>query len=92
MCSSDLEADLESGLAGFVIERDGAEVARVPDSPKNPFGRPLFQGLQYSDTPPQPLSRMRWTDPQPEPGKAHVYRVVALNTAGLRSASSPEAR
>jgi hypothetical protein len=88
----DAEADLESGLAGFVIERDGAEVARVPDSPKNPFGRPLFQGLQYSDTPHQPLSRMRWTDPKPEPGKAHVYRVFALNTAGLRSASSPEAR
>jgi hypothetical protein len=90
--SWEAEADLESGLAGFVVERDGVEVARIPDSPKNPFGRPVFQGLQYSDTPNQPLARMRWTDAKPEPGKAHLYRVIAVNTVGLRSAPSADAR
>src|SRR5262245_16811804 len=39
-------ADLESGLASFIIERDGQFLARLPEQPKNPFGRPLFQGLQ----------------------------------------------
>ncbi len=78
-------ADLESGLAGFIIERDGVEMARVPAEPKNPFGRPVFQGLQYSDTPAFPLVRMTFTDPGVEPGRAHRYRVIAVNTVGARS-------
>lgn len=86
------EADLESGLAQFLIERDGQVVATLPEKSKNPFGRPLFQGLQYSDTPPQPLVPMRYTDARPDPGKKHVYRVIAVNTVGLKSAPSPEAR
>ncbi len=45
------EADLESGLASFVIECDGQVLATVPEQGKNPFGRPVFQNLQYSDTP-----------------------------------------
>lgn len=79
------QADLESGLAHFVIERDGVEIATVPQQPKNPFGRPIFQGLQYSDTPAMPLVPMTFTDPKPEAGKEHAYRVIAVNTAGLRS-------
>jgi pimeloyl-ACP methyl ester carboxylesterase len=78
-------ADLESGLAGFEIERDGVVIAKLPDSPRNPFGRPLFQNLQYSDTPTQPLVEMTFTDLNPQPGVTHVYRVIAVNTAGLRS-------
>ncbi|MFM8574086.1 MAG: hypothetical protein ACKOAU_20995 [Pirellula sp.] len=54
------EADLESGLAYFVIELDGKEIGRVPDKNLNPFGRQVFQGLQYSDTPPQPLMQMQY--------------------------------
>jgi hypothetical protein len=81
----DAEADLESGLAGFVIERDGQPLAKVPEAPKNPFGRPLFQNLSYSDTPTQPLVQMRFTDPKPEPGRKHTYRVISVNTAGLKS-------
>jgi hypothetical protein len=84
----DCEADLESGLAGFVIERDGKELARLPENPKNPFGRPLFQNLQYSDTPGQPLVAMRFTDATAAPGSAHVYRVIAVNTAGIKSEPS----
>jgi len=79
------EADLESGLAHFIIERDGRQIATVPEQPKNPFGRPIFQGLQYSDTPNNPLVPMTFTDPKPEPGKKHGYRVIAVNTAGLKS-------
>lgn len=79
------EADLESGLAHFIIERDGMPLATVPEQPKNPFGRPVFQGLQYSDTPAQPLVQMTFTDSKAEPGKTHQYRVRAVNTVGLKS-------
>ena len=82
----DAEADLESGLAGFIIERDGTPLEQKPEPGKNPFGRPIFQGLQYSDTPVQPLVPMTFTDTTAEDGKKHVYRVIAVNTVGLKSA------
>jgi poly(3-hydroxybutyrate) depolymerase len=78
-------ADLESGLASFIIERDGQFLANVPDKGKNPFGRPIFQNLQYSDTPSQPLVLMRYTDTQAKPGVKHQYRIIAVNTVGLKS-------
>src|SRR5690606_1815490 len=84
----DAEADLESGLAHFLIERDGKLLTQVPSEAKNPFGRPLFQNLQYSDTPTQPLVPLQYTDTQVEAGKQHTYRVIAVNTAGLKSAAS----
>ncbi|WP_395745092.1 hypothetical protein [Prosthecobacter sp.] len=79
------EADLESGLAQFIIERDGKQIGTVPEQPKNPFGRPVFQGLQYSDTPTNPLVEMRFTDATAEAGKKHQYRVISVNTTGLKS-------
>jgi hypothetical protein len=85
------EADLESGLAGFVIERDGRFLADVPEKAKNPFGRPVFQNLQYSDTPTQPLVPMQFTDTKADPAKKHSYRVIAVNTVGLKSQPSAEA-
>jgi hypothetical protein len=85
------EADLESGLASFVIERDGEMLATVPESGKNPFGRPVFQGLQYSDTPAQPLVAMRFVDAKAVAGKMHSYRILAVNTVGLKSKPSAEA-
>ncbi len=86
------EADLESGLAGFVIERDGQFLANVPDKGKNPFGRVIFQNLQYSDTPTQPLVPMQFTDTTAESGKRYSYRVIALNTVGLKSPPSDAAK
>lgn len=83
--SWDCIADLESGLAGFLIERNGAIVGSTLEQAGNPFGRPLFQNLQYSDTPPQPLAAMTWRDPAPTPGMPTDYRVIAVNTGGLRS-------
>ena len=79
------DADLESGIAHFVIERDGKVLATVPEKPKNPFGRPIFQGLQYSDTPAIPLMEMRYTDTTAEAGKTYQYRVITVNTASLES-------
>ena len=78
-------ADLESGIAHFIILRDGQQIATVPEKPANPFGRPIFQGLQYSDTPAYPLVKMTFTDKKAEAGKKYDYRVIAVNTAGLQS-------
>lgn len=88
--SWEAEADLESGLASFTIERDGQFLANVPEQGKNPFGRPIFQNLQYSDTPTQPLVPLRFTDSKAEPGKKHTYRVIAVNTVGLKSQPSAD--
>lgn len=82
------EADLESGLASFIIERDGKFLANVPEKGKNPFGRPIFQNLQYSDTPAQPLVPLRYADKSAEAGKKHTYRVIAVNTVGMKSSPS----
>ena len=79
------DADLESGLARFIIERDGKFLANVPEQGKNPFGRPIFQNLQYSDTPTQPLSRMQFIDATAVAGQVHQYRIIAVNTVGLPS-------
>lgn len=79
------EADVESGLASFVIERDGKFLANIPEKGKNPFGRPVFQNLQYSDTPSQPLVEMRFIDTTAEAGKKYDYQVISVNTTGLSS-------
>ena len=76
-------ADLESGLAHFIIKRNGKEIGRVPNKENNKFGRTIFQGLQYSDTPAMPLAKMVFTDP--EPIKNATYTITAVNTAGLHS-------
>ena len=84
------EADLESGLASFIIERDGRFLAKIPEQGKNRFGRPIFQNLQYSDTPTQPLVPLRFTDKKPDLGKKHTYRVIAVNTVGIKSKPSAD--
>jgi hypothetical protein len=89
--SWEVEADLESGLRGFLIERDGQMLATVPPRGENPFGRPVFQNLQYSDTPTQPLVPFHYTDSTAEPGKRHRYRIFAVNTVGLKSSPTTEA-
>lgn len=79
------EADLESGLSRFIIKRDGKFLANVPETGKNRFGRPIFQNLQYSDTPTQSLVQMRFIDTNASPSENHVYQVIAVNTVGLES-------
>jgi hypothetical protein len=79
----DAHADFESGIRQFLVKRDGQVVGRVPEKPANPFGRPLFQGMSYGDTPTQPLALMRYIDKGAQPGAK--YEVVAVNSVGLES-------
>jgi hypothetical protein len=79
------ETALESGLAHVLIERDGQLIATHPEKSNNPRGRPIFQGLQYSDTPNQPLVPMTFNDATAAAGQHYTYRVIAVNTVGLRS-------
>ena len=81
----DAEADFESGIGGFIIERDGNEIGHLPEKPDPRYGRPLFQRMSYHDTPEPPLPVMQYTDTATKPGEKHEYRVRAVNSAGLKS-------
>lgn len=78
------QADLESGLSHFIIERNGEEVANLA-GPSHRFGRSLFQGLQYSDTPATPLSHMQYQFHSETPVDVKQFRVRSVNTRGLMS-------
>jgi hypothetical protein len=81
------EVDIAGGLGGFIVLRDGHGIARLPTQPPGQvYGRPLFQGLSYHDTPFAPLPQMRYVDSSPS-GK-QVYTVIALNSAGVPSVAS----
>jgi hypothetical protein len=80
------EADVESGIAEFVIERDGKRLARVPEKHLGYFvGRPTFQRIGYGDEPAVPLAKMRFSDSTARRGKKHIYAVRTVNTVGLTS-------
>ncbi len=81
----DAEADLESGLRAFIVQRDGKDYAQVPEKSVGRFGRPLFQTMSYHDTPEKPLPEMRFVDRTAQAGTRHTYRIVAVNSVGLRS-------
>jgi hypothetical protein len=79
------DADPETGLAGFVIRRDGAEVARLPHGPAPKSGRALWQGITHGDTPLKPFAVPEWTDAAGRPGMR--YAIESVNAAG--GASEP---
>ncbi|HYF34839.1 MAG TPA: hypothetical protein VD994_06060 [Prosthecobacter sp.] len=79
------EADFESGLQQFIIERDGKEIGRVPEKPVGKFGRPLFQSMSYHDTPEAPMPEMRFIDKGGDAVKDAFYEVIAVNSVGLKS-------
>lgn len=81
----DARADLESGIRQFLIFRDGKQIGAVPEEPRNRFGRPLFQGLQYSDTPLQPLVKTEFYDEEWGAHQSSRYAVVTVNTVGRKS-------
>lgn len=82
------QADLESGLAGFDILRDNKIIATIPDKPNSQFGKSLFQGMSYHDTPKEPLAKMMFHDKNASENAE--YQIRAINTQGLKSAfSSP---
>ena len=78
------EADLESGIAKFIVIRDGKPLAEIVGE-KHRFGRPVFQSLLYSDTPSQPIAKMEFTDTTAKSDADHSYSVVTVNTVGLKS-------
>jgi len=86
------EVDLAGGLGGFIVFRDGNGIARLPTQiPPQLFGRPLFQGLSFHDTPWPPLPQMKYLDNSARPGAKHAYTVVALNSSDVRSRLSQSA-
>lgn len=86
----DARADLESGIRAFIIQRDGKDLAQVPEKPVGRFGRPLFQSMSYHDTPEPKFPEMRYEDLTAGPGK-HEYRIVVVNGVGLKSEPSAPA-
>lgn len=86
------DADFESGIQAFVIERDGQPLAQIPEKPVGRFGRPLFQGMSYHDTPEKPLRELRYVDSTAAAGQTHEYRVTVINSAGLKSEPSAAAK
>jgi len=85
------EADFESGIGGFIVLRDGQELAKVPQTPVGKFGRPLFQSMTYHDTPAKPLPEMRYVDASAKAGEKHTYAVITVNSVGLQSEPSAAA-
>ena len=79
------EADFESGIHCFIIERDGKQIGQVPENPIGRFGRPLFQSMSYHDTPQQPLPKMQLVDKNAQAGGLSIYRVRTVNSVGQKS-------
>src|SRR5439155_16892295 len=82
------QADLESGLDGFIIKRDGKEIARLPEKPVGKLGTPLFQGLNGGDTPVVAMPPMSFKDTGTKSGENHHYAVRSVNAVGLVSPPS----
>lgn len=78
-------ADFESGVGGFDVLRNGKPYATLPKKPLRRFGRPLFQGLSYHDTPTPPLPKMELTVPAADAKPGDRFAVVARNSLGLKS-------
>jgi hypothetical protein len=81
--SWEAKADFESGLRGFIILREGKEIAQVPAKPVGRFGRALFQTMSYHDTPEAPMPKMEFVDKAGKKGEK--YEVIAVNSVGLKS-------
>jgi hypothetical protein len=85
MISWNAAADFESGLGGFDILRNGKPYATLPKKPVRRFGRPLFQGLTYHDTPTPPLPKMELTVPAADVKPGDRFVVISRNSVGLKS-------
>lgn len=91
------KADLESGVRQFVIYRDGALVARIPEKPDDRTGFAQYQGLTYHDTPRPEPPALRFVDTNAPADRRPRYSVSMVNGSGLegprgRSKKAPSAR
>ncbi len=88
----DAEASVDGGLGGFIVLRDGHGTARLPHiAPEDVYGRPLFQGLSFHDSPTDPLPKMTYLDTSAKAGVTHSYTVIALSSGGVPSLPSAPA-
>jgi hypothetical protein len=72
--------------------RDGQAIAKLPvATPTKIYGRLLFQGLSYHDTPEGMPPEMRYVDTSAKPGEKHAYTIISINSAGIPSQPSAEA-
>jgi len=85
------KADVESGIERFLVYQGDEKIGEVVSETMNRFGRAIFQGLLYSDTPTLPLNQMEFVLPVSVDSKIAEYRVVTVNTVGLHSAKSAPA-
>lgn len=81
----DVHADFESGVGSFLIRRDGTDLVTLPEKPVARFGRALFQGMSYHDTPEKPVAELRYVDRAAGSDPQHKYEIVTINSAGLKS-------
>jgi hypothetical protein len=86
------EADFESGIAQFVIYRDGVELARIPEKPNDRTGFSQFQGLSYHDTPAPKTPELRFIDQGPLSGKPPRYQISVINGDGMEGPKSRSVR
>src|SRR5438445_8777874 len=73
--------DSDSGIGGFFVMRDNRGLAGLLPTMTPPvvYGRPLFQGLSYHDTPEGPSPEMCYLDGSAKPGEKHTYSILSIN-------------
>ena len=83
---------LKVGLAGSssCATIEGRPICCRPMTPNVVYGRPLFHGLSYNDTPEGPHPEIRYLDASAKPGEKHTYSILTVNSAGVPS--EPSAR
>jgi hypothetical protein len=79
-------ADLESGIGGFAVYRDGERIARV-GGPEGGRTRGRFQYANYGDEPEPVDPAMAFTE-ENAPAGAHRYQIAVVNGAGLEGPRS----
>ncbi|MEM9673223.1 MAG: prolyl oligopeptidase family serine peptidase [Bacteroidota bacterium] len=85
----DATPDWESGIQTFRVYRNG-ELLPPYTTPAHTEREltEFFRKPNYSDTPFPPLSKMKYTDANVQPGKNYRYEISLVNWAGLESAKS----
>lgn len=81
-------ADLDSGLRGFVIYRNGQVLGTHRATLPRRFAEDQFQQISYHDTPEQPLPELRFRDDSAPAAGELFYEITTLNGEGLESPRS----
>lgn len=87
--SWEVQADIETGVSGFEVMRDGQTYRQILSATDSKKILPTFQGISFHDTPMQPIAELKITLPLNE-AQGHTFSLKALNGNGLSSAVSSE--